>query len=149
MLSSSNLPTSSLMQGPGNVSTGAPSTGIGMDPVTISLIAASILPKLFGHSDAPLKSFKGSGITDPKIALSEAMGAAQSQLAATKARQPVQLRSNVAPPPKPIQIPGLSFQIGGGLADLPFQQPIFPQSTPTPSTQAEFKGGGIRLRSPF
>jgi hypothetical protein len=124
-----------------------------MEPATmlaIGAIASNLLGGLFGSDPAERQSFKGGGITDPRRALEDALNAVRGFGAKLESRGPTRLRSAyVQPGPRPVSIPGLGFQIGGGLGIDPALMNESVMSTnpmnagsggPTPFTSL-FQGG--------
>lgn len=86
----------------------------GLDPTMLALGLMSML----GGPDGP-KSFSGT-TADPVKTLTDALGASKSLMAQIGSRGPARLRSSyVAPPPSPVSLPGIPFQIGGGLGRDP------------------------------
>lgn len=90
-----------------------------MDPVTIGLAAASALGGLLGgggDEQQKRKTFNRSGGVDPVKMLQQQLDAIKRLSSAVASRPGVQLRSAVVQgKPNPVNIPGLPFQIGGGL----------------------------------
>jgi hypothetical protein len=86
--------------------------GKGLDPTALLLTGLS----LFGGDEGQERqSFSGTDV-DPVATLKKALGAITSMGANLGSRGPTKLRSSVVQPgPSPVQIPGLPFQIGGGL----------------------------------
>lgn len=95
----------------------------GMDPTTLMMLiggGSSLLGGLLGGDGyQERKTFTNAGIADPKRALTDALGAVRSFGAGLEARGPARLRSFVPPPAAPINVPGVGFQIGGGLGTDP------------------------------
>ena len=91
-----------------------PGGGGGMDPLTIAAIASSLFGGLFGGSDVQEKqSFRGSAAPQKTLeGFLQALGGLGSRV---EQQKPVQLRTTVQRGPEPVRIPGLNFQIGGGL----------------------------------
>jgi hypothetical protein len=89
----------------------------GLDPTTLLLGGLSLL----GGDDAQKRgSFVGTGQSDPTNALNFAMDLMKKLGSGLQAQGPVHLRgSSVAPGPAPVTIPGIPFQIGGGLGTDP------------------------------
>src|SRR6266853_1633742 len=90
----------------------------GLDPTTLLLGALS----LFGGPQQQVReSFKSPGsITDPQQALYQALQGDYRLGAGLEQRTPPRLRSAyVQPGPAPVNIPGVPFQIGGGLGTDP------------------------------
>jgi hypothetical protein len=102
---------------------------IGLDPT--SLILGTL--KLLGGPQK-LKSFEGTGATDPRTALLNALQADYRTGQNVMDRKPVSLRSYLPKPASPVYIPGLNVQLGGGLGDFsnyqnPYQDnPAFPSN---------------------
>jgi hypothetical protein len=90
-----------------------------MDPSTLILGALSLLGK--DPQQQKHLSYGGSGdqLTNPINALHRAMSATYRAGQGLAERPPVQLRAVAPPPPAPISIPGLPFQIGGALGRDP------------------------------
>jgi hypothetical protein len=132
-----------------------------MDPVTLSLLiggGSSLLGGLLGgDGQQERRSYQGAGVADPKRALSDALMAIRSFGSNLESRGPARLSagSTVAPPPRPGNIPGLGFQIGGGLGTDPalLDQTILQgrQMGQTTPMQSLFQGSpqmGARKPSP-
>lgn len=86
----------------------------GLDPTTLALGGLSLLG---GGDEGPQRkeSFKGTG-ADPVSILTEALNATRGFGEGLRRRGPTRLRSSfVPPPPVPVDVPGVPFQIGGGL----------------------------------
>ena len=94
-----------------------------IDPTMAALGALSLL----GGDDGPQKrqSFAGSGRTDPKFALAKAFGGTDELLELVGQR----VRNA-----KPVVIPELPFQIGGGLGQDPANRMIPPLGVLTGKT---------------
>lgn len=98
-----------------------------MDPITISALISGgfgFLGNMFGGGpdQQQRKSFEGTGPTDPRNVAFNLLAQLYPMLTATqnRAREGSHLRSAyVPPPPKPVSVPGLPFQIGGGLGTDP------------------------------
>lgn len=87
----------------------------GLDPTTLALGGMSMLG---GPSDN-LKSNDKTSI-DPVTRMTEALDALKQSSANIASRGPTQLRSSFVPaPPAAINVPGVPFQIGGGLGRDP------------------------------
>jgi hypothetical protein len=90
----------------------------GMDPLTIAAIASSLLgPMLGGNDQQERKSYGGR--VSPQNTLQDALDAVKSFGMQLESRGPARLRSTVPMPVGPVSIPGLGFQIGGGLGHDP------------------------------
>ena len=90
----------------------------GIDPTSLLFGALS----LFGGNNGPQQreSFGGTGLTDPRNALYQALQGTYRAGAGMEQRTPPRLRSSyVQPGPSPVTVPGLNFQIGGGLGQDP------------------------------
>lgn len=95
---------------------GSKSMPIGPGVYLAAALGSTLLSGLFGGSDQQeMKPYTGS--VAPQRSLEEAMQAIKGFGNNLERRGPAQLRSAVMPPPpaKPIRIPGLDVQIGGGL----------------------------------
>lgn len=119
-----------------------------VDPTGLALGALSML----GGDDPEAQrrqSFSGAGLADPKTALQQALSALYRTGQGLTERGPARLRSSVvSPPPAPVQIKGLPFQIGGGLGTDPaLLDPSILSGTgrdmPDP------RGGGAQTYDPF
>lgn len=86
-----------------------------LDPTTMILGALSLLG---GGDDAQKRQSYTGQMTSPENSLHQALEAASRLGQGLAERKPTRLRG-IADAPKPIQIPGLSFQIGGGLGTDP------------------------------
>lgn len=90
-----------------------------LDPTGLALAGMS----LFGGGDdgqQKRKSFGGTGLTDPRNSLYQALAAINRLGQGLAERRPTRLRSSyVQKGPEPVSIPGLPFQIGGGLGTDP------------------------------
>lgn len=89
-----------------------------------AMLAIGGLSQLFGGGNDQQKrvSYSGKGIVDPVQSLRQALEVINRAGAgfANSRSGPVRLRSSYVPPPmNPISIPGLPFQIGGGLGRDP------------------------------
>lgn len=74
---------------------------------------------MLGGPNGP-ESYSGTGITDPVEALKTALTSTARLGQGMTERSPVKLRSSyVQAPPAPVTIPGLPFQIGGGMGRDP------------------------------
>jgi hypothetical protein len=122
----------------------------GLDPTATLLGGLSLL----GGDDEQqkLQSYKGKGLSDPVTSMNDSLGAIRQLMG--------QLGGGVDRPaipglPKPLQVPGLPFQIGGGLGtdpsmfqpmkiQNPFQMDLG-QAKPKPPSPS---GSGARRRSP-
>lgn len=108
--------------GGGSAAAGGAMAGFGkflgkIDPTTAILGGLSLLGGDDGGQER--KSFDGTS-ADPVKILTALLGEIQGLGTALKSRGPVQLRSSVVPPPpSPVSIPGIPFQIGGGLGTDP------------------------------
>jgi hypothetical protein len=92
-----------------------------MDPLTIMALiggGSSLLGGLFGGSDGQERRAY-SGAVSPNKTLQDAMAAIKGFGSQQAQQGPVRLRTTMAPPTRPVQIPGLPFQIGGGLGTDP------------------------------
>jgi hypothetical protein len=90
----------------------------GLDPTALLLGGLS----MFGgdESEDPRSSFKGAGAADPITALNKALSMIDQLGASLQKRQGMNMTSSqLAPPPAPVSIPGIPFQIGGGLGTDP------------------------------
>lgn len=99
---------------------GAAKGGLTKGAGTLSELALPFgLDKLLGGGDPPpnFASFEAPGeITDPRQALYQALAGTFRLGQGLSQRRPTTLRSSyVQPGPAPVQVPGLGFQIGGGL----------------------------------
>ncbi len=92
-----------------------PKAGSSMDPLTIAAIASSLFGGLFGGGGEPQEKKSYSGMASPQRTLEDALRMTLGAGRGLESRGPVQLRSVVPKGPEPIRIPGLNFQIGGGL----------------------------------
>lgn len=176
ILASSSIPVSMGMSGAGAVAPGAASGGSmlggfggilskifgkgGLDPTMLAMMGLSA----FGGDDSgqERESFSGAGLADPKDALNRALSAVHRMGQGLGSRGPTKLRAVAPPPPEPVSIPGLGFQIGGGLGRDPAlanpellegrSQESAMQFDPFQSiAQGEFdkaKGGQARRRNP-
>jgi hypothetical protein len=89
-----------------------------MDPLTIAAIASSLLGGLFGGGgEQERKPYSGLG--GAQRTLEDALRGISTVGAGIEAKGPTQLRGYVPRGPSPVQIPGLPFQIGGGLGHDP------------------------------
>jgi len=90
-----------------------------MDPTSLALGGLSLLGG--GDEQQQRQSYRQPGSpTDPIQALYYAISAASRLGQGMQEKGPVRLRSSIAPPPPvPVSIPGLGFQIGGGLGRDP------------------------------
>lgn len=89
-----------------------------LDPTTLILGSLGLMK---APQQQTRESFSDPGsITDPKQALYQALQSVYRMGAGLEQRKPTQLRSSyVQAPPEPISIPGLPFQIGGGMGRDP------------------------------
>lgn len=89
-----------------------------MDPTSLLFGALSLFG---GPQQQQRESFTQPGaITDPKQALYQALQSVYRTGQGLSERKPVSLRSSyVQAPPVPVNIPGIPFQIGGGLGRDP------------------------------
>lgn len=91
-----------------------------IDPTTALLGGLSLFG---GDGQQEMGSFRGAGvpgIVDPIQSLYQAIKASHLMGEGLSKRPHAQLRSSVIQPgPEPVQIPGLGFQIGGGLGRDP------------------------------
>lgn len=85
-----------------------------LDPTTMILGALSLL----GGDDGQKRQSYTGQMTSPENTLHQALEAASRLGQGLAERKPTRLRG-IADAPKPIQIPGLPFQIGGGLGTDP------------------------------
>lgn len=116
--------------------------GKGLDPTMLALGGMG----MFGGDDGPqkLNSFRGTA-ADPVKSLEEVLNAARKLGLGIQERSPRRAGSSfVQQGPGPVQIPGLPFQIGGGLGTDPaLADPSLLQSDPrevfkySPFTHAE------------
>jgi hypothetical protein len=89
-----------------------------MDPTLLGLAGLSLLGGDDGGQE--LQSYSGSGHADPRASLNNVLSLANNLFSDVQNRGPRHLRSSYVPaPPGPVQIPGLPFQIGGGLGTDP------------------------------
>lgn len=127
--------------------TGAATTGAkalagkfsGRDMTDLALAALS----LFGD-DQERESFEGAGEADPRRALHQALSGLYRSGQGLAERSPVRLRSSYVPSagPEPVSIPGLPFQIGGGLGvDPALRDPSLLEGTG--------RTGGFQTYDPF
>lgn len=97
----------------------------GQNPKIDPLMAILGIGSMFGGDDkddplAKLKYFEKPGeLYDPRESLHRALAATLRMGQGLTERGPVRLRTTFAPPPAPISVPGIGFQIGGGLASDP------------------------------
>lgn len=85
--------------------------GWGIDPTMLGLGALS----MFGGDEGDnMQSFAGTS-ADPVQTLTSALNAIQNLSRSITSQGPVRLRTAVQPGPVPVNIPGIPFQIGGGL----------------------------------
>lgn len=92
--------------------------GKGLDPTAMLLSALSLFGG--GPSQQKRQSYSQPGsIGDPKEALYHALSATYRLGQGLGERGPTHLRGVVPKGPEPVQIPGLPFQIGGGLGHDP------------------------------
>jgi hypothetical protein len=85
----------------------------GLDPTSLLMMGLSFLG---GDEGQERQSFAGQGSADPIKALQSLLDGTNSMGRALQSRGPTRLRSSaVQKGPEPVQIPGLPFQIGGGL----------------------------------
>lgn len=132
-----------------------------MDPATLMMLiggGSSLLGGLLGGDGyQERKTFTNAGVADPKRALSDALMAIRSFGSNLESRGPARLSAGsiVARPPQPVNIPGLGFQIGGGLGTDPalLDQTILQgrqmgQSTPMQSLYQGSSQLGARKPSP-
>src|SRR3990167_853009 len=104
----------------GKIFGGGKAGGSGLDPTMLALGGLS----MFGGGDEgpqKRKSFEqANSITDPRQALYQALKGSNVLGEALSKRGPVKLRSSYAPPPPiAVNVPGVPFQIGGGLGRDP------------------------------
>lgn len=97
----------------------------GMDPTSLLLGGLSLL----GGDGEEVNSFKGTS-ADPVMRMTEALDAIKALSNHITSRGPARLKAPNFEPPAPVDIPGLGFQIGGGLGRDPslFGQIELPQS---------------------
>lgn len=91
--------------------------GLGLDPTMLALGGMS----LFGGDDSgqERKSYDGTA-ADPVSALADALNMARNLSTQLASRGPVRMRSSFVPPaPVGVNVPGVPFQIGGGLGQDP------------------------------
>lgn len=85
----------------------------GLDPTSLLMMGLSMFG---GDEGQERRSFAGKSGADPIEALRQALAATNSLGQGLQSRGPTRLRSSyVQKGPAPVQIPGLPFQIGGGL----------------------------------
>jgi hypothetical protein len=126
--------------------------GGGLDPTMMILGALSML----GGDGGP-NSFKGTG-ADPVKAMEAQLSDIRSLGQGLQNRGPAKLsrRSVVQPGPEPVNIPGLNFQIGGGLGkDLALEDPTLLEGPDTQfdglfgaGTQGPAQPRQVRQRDP-
>lgn len=91
----------------------------GLDPTTMLLGAMS----LFGNQGSgPQQREPFTGSVDPQLLLKQVMDTANRLGSQISSQGPTRLKSHIPPPPSPISIPGLPFQIGGGMGMDPAQR---------------------------
>jgi hypothetical protein len=94
-----------------------------MDPVTLGLAGASILGGLFGGDDSGAqerRSFKNTAV-DPVMTLRDALDSIKRMGMSLGSAPPTKLSGIQMKKPSPVNIPGIPFQIGGGLGVDPGQ----------------------------
>lgn len=90
--------------------------GMGIDPTMLGLGGLSLLG---GDDGQELQSYDGTA-ADPVNALADALNMARNLSTHLASRGPTKLRSSFVPPaPVGVNVPGLPFQIGGGLGQDP------------------------------
>jgi hypothetical protein len=116
----------------------------GLDPTLLALGGMSMLG---GDDVQQRKSFsQANSITDPRQALYQALKGTNVLGEALAKRGPVKLRSSYAPPPPvAVNVPGVPFQIGGGLGrDPALGDPSlleYDRNKPVNDAMASFFGG--------
>lgn len=89
----------------------------GLDPTALALGGMSLLGG--EEVDDPKLSLRGTS-ADPVMRMTEALDAIKNMTSGLQERGPIKLRSSYVPePPSPVSIPGIPFQIGGGLGRDP------------------------------
>jgi hypothetical protein len=92
-----------------------------MEPMTTLAIASALMQGVGGFmGGGGGQEREGySGSVSPNRTLEDAMRAIKGFGSNLESRGPARLRTTMAPPPSPVSIPGLPFQIGGGLGTDP------------------------------
>ena len=91
-----------------------------LDPTTLLLGALSLFGGGGGGTQERESFTEPGAITDPKQSLYQALQGLYRTGQGLTERKPVKMRSSyVAPPPVAVNIPGIPFQIGGGLGRDP------------------------------
>lgn len=123
----------------------------GLDPTSLLMMGLGFL----GGDDSgqQRQSFHGTGATDPVTSLRAALEAITKAGQGLQSRGPTRLRSSyVQRPPAPVQIPGLPFQIGGGLGmDPALSDPSLLEAPGLPPELGNIFGGATaqpRQRKP-
>ena len=94
-----------------------------MDPATLMMLiggGSSLLGGLFGGPEQQERKPYG-GAAGAQRSLEGLFQAISSMGSTLENRGPARLRAMVPQPPKPVSVPGLGFQIGGGLGMDPAQ----------------------------
>jgi hypothetical protein len=94
--------------------------GKGLDATTLLLGGMSMLGG--DGTEDNLTSFAGTS-ADPTRRMTEALDAIKNMTSQVQSRGPSQLRSNLGPSPISVDVPGVPFQIGGGLGMDPAIRP--------------------------